>query len=188
MSGTDPESPFRPGFRAGIVLDEPFGETFSLMTGVFYSARGGNIKYSSTSVDNGSTVTQTTDGYVRLDYVEIPINILYNIRTKGDNRWFFGGGPYVAMAWGGLIGFDRVYNKGNGNQVSTRVLLPAWVGYETDDDFTPLDAGLQVQAGFEILKGIYTRAHASYGFVDINPTQNKMKNAGVGVTVGYMIR
>lgn len=187
MSGVNTESPLRVGFRGGVVVDEALSDKISIMTGAFYSARGGNIKYTKTSGDNGATIRQTTDGYVRLDYVEVPIHFLYNIQTANANKWFFGGGPYVAMAWGGLIGFDRVTTH-PGGQTTSRVLMPAWVGYEPGDDFTPLDAGIGIQAGYELLKGFYTRAHASYGFVDVDPTANTMKHAGMGITVGYMIR
>jgi hypothetical protein len=182
------ESPLRPGLRAGVVIDDPLSDNLSLQTGAFYSARGGNIKYSSSFDNNGSAVTQTTDGYVRVDYIELPFALLYNIHNANDSRLFFGGGPYVAVAFGGLVGFDREYTH-SGGRTNTRVLLPATIGIDPETaDFRPFDAGIQVQAGYEILKGIYTRVHASYGFADINPTENTMKNAGFGLTVGYMIR
>jgi hypothetical protein len=136
-------------------------------------------------------VQQKTNGYIRTDNLEIPLSLLYHTNPKSGNRFFAGGGPYVGVALGGIISFDRdivAVNSGTNTTSSVSALYPIGVGSDAGDDFKRLDAGLQVQTGYELANGFFTRAHAAYGFTDIDPTQDKAHNFGFGLTVGYMIR
>lgn len=186
MHGSELHSTLRPGLRAGIVAEEPISDALAFQYGAFYSARGGNIAFTNDFDDNGTAVRQETDGYIRVDYVEIPLSLLYQKRNANDSRFIIGGGPYAAVAFGGLIGFDRDFHA-NGNTKRFSSLMPAGIG--DDEDFRRFDAGLQVQAGYELLKGFYARGRATYGLVDINPAPTgEMKNMGFALTLGYMIR
>jgi hypothetical protein len=179
-------STLRPALRAGVVIEEPISDALAFQTGAFYSPRGGNIAFTHRFNDNGIAVTQETNGFIRVDYIELPLSLLYQRKNGNDSRFIAGGGPYAAVAFGGLIGFDREFTA-NGKTTTYNVLLPASVG--EDEDFRSFDAGLQVQAAYEILKGFYARGRAAYGLVDIDPTSTgKMENMGFALTLGYMIR
>jgi hypothetical protein len=186
MHGSELHSSLRPALRAGIVAEEPISDALAFQYGAFYSARGGNIAFTNAFDDNGIPVRQETNGYIRVDYLEVPLSLLYQKRNANDSRIVVGGGPYIAVAFGGLIGFDRDFHS-NGNTKRFSALMPASIG--EDEDFRRFDAGLQLHAGYEILKGIYARGRATYGLVDINPTPTgEMKNMGFALTLGYMIR
>src|ERR1700749_3686779 len=80
------------GFNAGAFAEVDFGK-LSLRPGVFYSQKGYNSK-TALSVNNQDGEEQGTfnaTGKVRLNYLEIPVNILYNIPVKAG-KVFLGGG------------------------------------------------------------------------------------------------
>jgi hypothetical protein len=187
IGGTKISSSMRPQIRAGVVASELLSDRLSFQYGAFYAAKGGNINYSSSFIDNGATVEQSTDGFLRVDYAEIPLSLVYNTETANKGKFFIGAGPYIGLAFGGVVGFTREFSFNN-TVKRLEVLYPATVGDDENDDFKFFDAGLHLHLGYELPKGFYTKANISYGLTNINPTENTLKNNSIGLTIGYMIR
>lgn len=179
------------GIRAGVIYDDYISDNLTFQYGAFYNAKGSQISYKNTTADNtGATIMQDLRGYVRIDYIELPIAILYNSKNATGRRFFVGGGPYAAIAFGGLLSLDNQVTRINGTVTTKnyRMLFPAFIGPDETDDFSLMDAGLHAQVGFEFPNTSYIRLHSSYGLIDVNPSSSmKMKNHSLGVTIGWYI-
>lgn len=155
----------KPGFRAGIVLDHFINNKLSYQYGVFYNAKGGFISYDRMFEKEGSTVKQEFDGYLRVDYLEVPVSLLYRSPYRNGGHFFAGGGVYFAGAFGGIISYENYETYPNNQQSGSSVLLPFSTGSDAEDDVVKiLDIGLQAQAGYELGAGFFTRVYGAYGY------------------------
>jgi hypothetical protein len=191
FEGAKAKTSLRPAARIGLVREEFLSDHFSTQYGIFYSAKGSRLKYTKSRWDGHATTIQEINGYVRVDYIEAPLSIVYHSNDKKRKGFFLGGGAYVGAAFGGLLSINNNFTHINGvtYSVQRKYLMPARVGDTERDDFSMFDAGLQVQGGYELQNGFYVRAHCSYGLVDVDPSATmSMKNQSMGVTVGYMFR
>ena len=84
------------GFHVGAVVDLGF-DNWSLQPGLLYSTKGGTYG----SAADGGTAKLT------LNYVEVPVNLLYNIPLV-VGKVFIGGGPYFGY---GISGKGYYYRR-----------------------------------------------------------------------------
>ncbi len=153
----------RPGLRAGVTIDAPLNRYFSIQPGVFYSQRGTDDLAGSLNI--------------RVDYVEIPVNLLAKA-SMGRARLFIGGGPYLAIGVGGKI------SSGNFSQ-------DVKFGDGSGSNFKRLDAGLGFNGGIQAANGVILRGFANIGLANIAPSGNSnngIRNWGYGFSIGYMLR
>jgi hypothetical protein len=109
--------------------------------------------------------------------LKLPIDLIY--RPGKDNPWFFGAGPYVAMALGGKYKF---------NQYSETI------GFGSDpnaDMSKKFDAGLDLLAGYKVTPNIFVSADLNVGVLNIvNDAYWGSGYAGhslnFGITGGYV--
>ncbi len=153
----------RPGLRAGISIDAPLSRFFFVQPGIFYSQRGMD--------DLGSTFS------ARVDYVEIPVNLLLKA-PLGKGRLFIGGGPFVAFGVGG-----KFTQRG----VSTDIVF----GDNIPSNYKRFDAGLNFCGGFQAANGVILRGFVHTGLTNIRPagtSDQGIRNWGYGFSIGYLIR
>lgn len=172
------------GLNAGAFAEVEFG-SLSLRPGVLYSQKGykttTNIVANSPTGGTGGTVSGS--GRSRLNYLEIPVNILYNISVK-PGKIFLGGGPYFGYALSGHTKSSTVADYGNG---------PAYDNYDFDIVFGKdgylrrSDFGLNAIAGLKIKNGLLFSVNYGYGLTNVAKpeTGNKDKNRVATFAVGY---
>lgn len=189
VDGANTQNLLKPGFRFGVSMDEYISDNLSFQYGIFYNAKGGFISFDRTYTIDGISTQQDFDGYMRADYVELPLSLLYRSSSGSSGRFFAGGGVYTAVAYGGLVSYEN-YETSAQHQKSMMVLYPASVGADKNfDDFRMFDAGLQIQAGYELKSGLFTRIHGAYGLVNVSSSSNMaLRNINFGMSVGYMLR
>ena len=193
LSGANLNTGFKPGLRAGIVMDEYISEQLTFQYGAFYSAHGARLSYSDgMTVIDGMPVKRSLSGSIRIDYIEMPFSLQYRLMEKDGNMVYAGAGPYVALALGGLLHYDAENEFPDGTVQQMSVLFPATIGSVAESsDFTRLDYGLTVNVMYELKQGIYMRANAAYGLNNIRPqgtADNKLQNWGLSLTAGYILR
>lgn len=153
----------KPGLRAGISIDAPLSRYFYFQPGIFYSQRGLDDIGGSTNI--------------RVDYVEIPLNLLVKA-PLGKGRLFLGGGPFVAFGVNGKI------SSGSNSADIT-------FGDGTNAQFKRLDAGLNYCGGFQAANGVVLRGFAHMGLANVasrGDSENGIRNWGYGFSIGYLIR
>jgi hypothetical protein len=73
------------GFNAGGIVDIGF-KSFSIQPGVFFSTKGEK------NTPEGENIAYKTT----LNYIEVPVNLLYKSTIAAKTNIHFGGGPYIA--------------------------------------------------------------------------------------------
>lgn len=154
-------------FSAGAFFDAPLGSNgLSLQPGLYYTGKGGN------SNDGVST------GKIKLNYLQLPINLVYSIPVR-QGKFFFGGGPYAAYALSAKAE-DRV----NGRNVSVDLEL----GSDADSDIKRTEFGLTLMVGFQFTNKLILGVNSDLGLSNILPGETNglsMKNRVYGITAGF---
>jgi hypothetical protein len=172
------------GLNAGAFVEFEFGK-LSLQPGLYFTQKGYNSKTSIVVVypqgpTNGSF---NANGRVKLNYLQLPVNILYNIALK-PGKIFLGGGPYYGYALSGnnknnvtTVSPTNTYNDSqNANIV---------FGGETGESRS--DFGLNALAGFKFKNGLLFSANYEYGLTNIYKSHPATtdKNRVLGLSAGY---
>lgn len=149
-------------FSAGVFADIKF-ENISIQPGLNFTGRGG----SATRVD--SVVKP------KLFYLQLPINVVYNVDIE-PGVLYFGGGPYVAY---GVSASIKVTDS-LGTQTKNAGFGTGIYKYKT------IDAGANIVAGIKLDNGLIFSLNYDYGLANIsNIPDIKTTNRVFGVSVGY---
>ncbi len=89
----------RTGFNIGFIGDIPLGpkSNFSFQPGIEFFNKGRKFSQSSI-IDSGIYQTNNTQ-YV--DYIDVPVNIVYQIVLGRKSAIIIGGGPYISFFYSG---------------------------------------------------------------------------------------
>ncbi len=182
----------RPGLKIGGIVDIGVSRCFSIQPGLYYSMKGSaNVDRVTTVNGNTTVVNENTQDY-RINYLEMPLNLLIRIGAPRA-QFFFGGGPYVALALGGKatnIQSRSVSNNNGTGGFTDRTDYTLNIGDGTNDDVRPIDAGLNVNAGFQSRHGMFVRANMGFGLVNILPAgdnNNSMHNLSGTISLGWLM-
>ena len=172
------------GFMAGAYVDLKLG-IISIQPGLVYSSKGGKLFSSYSYSDGSATYEGSQKAKVSLNYLEVPVNLLYHVPIVVGNI-YFGAGPYAAM---GLSGKQSYSVSGN---------FPAIEEYDFDghnekvtfgsgeDDVKRIDYGLNAQAGLRLKGGLDLGINYGLGLANIsNDSDYKTRNRVWSFTVGY---
>jgi hypothetical protein len=147
------------GFHGGIVLDAPLSESISIQPNLLFSQKGFSLDASGIS----SKVT--------FNYIEIPVNFLYN----ATDALTIGAGPFLGYALSA-----SAKTTFNGQTQTTDV--------DFDNKSQRVDYGLNITAGYEIIEGLVISANYSLGLANLNKdattsSTNTIKNNVIGFSV-----
>jgi hypothetical protein len=143
------------GFHAGAIADIGLGQ-FSLQPGILFTTKGGS---------SGSSSFGSSD--LKLNYLEIPVNLLYNISVPKAGKVFLGGGPYFAY---GLSG-------NNGTKFGSGA-----------NDIKNPDFGINILGGFRFTNGLFLSGGYGFGLGNLNNDSSAgltIKNKGASISLGY---
>ncbi|HEX2968363.1 MAG TPA: porin family protein [Bacteroidales bacterium] len=161
------------GYRAGVNVLFPIAPEISFQPGLLFSVKGAK------NPANGLDIKY------KINYLELPLNILYRGQL-GNNYVLLGFGPYVAFALSGNVTV---------NDDKRKVTFQNTV--ETGDPATTpylrrFDAGADIFAGYELSNGLYLTINTQLGLLKINPEDKRnssdesvLKNTGFGLSAGF---
>ena len=154
------------GFVMGVVMDSKLDNNWSFRPELNYTQKGYKRKNA-----NNNLYASTS-----LYYVEIPLNITYNVGTSLGTL-FMGAGPSVGYGVYGVI-----KNSGSTNYAT-------FDGADKANHFKRFDCGVGLLAGFKFKSGSFFSVGLSNGLSDINPNisdNTTYKNNCISVKLGYM--
>lgn len=174
--------------HADLLLNVPLSDHFHLQPVLRYLVKG---TYFDPTASQLSSVTDTETGRsIRVQYFELPINILYKIPygIRGS-KVTLGGGPYVGYAVRGRYRSD-IRNGGNVISHNSRTLK-----FDDEDNvmapgicLNRWDAGANIDLGMELGGVMMIGVNYGMGMVNIdNSDIYKAKNNYVGVSVGILL-
>lgn len=153
---------------------------FALQTGITLDGKGGENTY----INNETNTNRRKN--TRLYYLEIPVNLLYQLKTKAGTV-FFGGGPYVAY---GIAG--RYTLSGTIFDSPVDSSQKVYFGNDENSDYKRTDYGLNLQTEIRFLHGIGLELNYEYGLRNIatpgiyDDVNVKTRNKVFGVAVSYL--
>lgn len=188
-------STLKVGTIVGLNLDISVLSRCYIQTGLFYVYN--NIKFKNevdfTPFGLGNPKQEINDD---IHTFRVPLYIMYKSGFDGFGRFIAGIGPYVGYTF--IANRDistptLVYNS-NGEAVS---FYNDKSNYELElgndplkDEMRKWDYGVNACIGFESNVGMFFRGYFNYGLQNLTPggsADNKLKNWGTGVTVGFNI-
>jgi len=167
-----PSGSYNPGFRVGGLMDIGF-KAFSIQPGVFYSTAGGHSR--DNFYDQSGNLIDYSDDKMVLDYIKIPVNLLYKIKT-GSGSVFIGGGGYAAIGVSGKIS----YFTNQSNSFTSKLKFGSDYGAIKKHDF-----GINIIEGYRLNSAVAISGEYSIGLVNVYNTTASNKNRGFNISVDY---
>ena len=170
------------GFHAGAFAEFKF-KKWSVEPGLFYTVKGYKATSNVVQTTPGGTFNISISGIQTYQYIELPVNLLYNFKIK-PGKIFIGGGPYTGYL---LSAIGKRNTTTNGTNVYTETKFD--IG--GDGNFKRNDFGLGGRAGMAFKNGLQFSAGASFGFTNIvihniNNNPSVTKNRVLSFSVGYL--
>lgn len=173
-----------PGFYVTIFGDLGIGKNLLIQPGISFQQKG--AKYSTDAVALGSTVNPATLQQ-NIMQVEIPINLVYIIKTGTAGAFQINVGPYVGYNFYGK-------NKNNGNFDSTwgKIYSSGEIevvfGNKAGNDLRNLDYGVNGGLSYKTTDGWILGGNYGYGLANLAPNAtsgNKLENRVMTFSVGF---
>jgi hypothetical protein len=156
------------GLHVGAVADIGFAN-LSLQPGILYSTKGGSSNFGSGGADK-----------LTLNYVEVPVNLLYNIPV-GIGKVFIGGGPYVALGVSGKSTLSGTATSTGSGSESQNITFGSASGDVKNPDF-----GVNLLGGFRFKSGLSFSAGYGIGLANLsNESGASTKNNVLSFSIGY---
>lgn len=163
---------------AGAVVQYDLGRHISLRSGVNYLKQGVRFKHQE---DEFSSTT----GKARLNYLQVPLHVIYNANIAG-HRLYAGLGGYGNYGMSGNVKYTLwFYTEDGGYEVIEK--LKAFKSTEKGGaDLERWDYGVSALAGIQLKNGLFIQAGYQQGIKNISrDKENKFRNNGAQLSIGY---
>lgn len=168
--GSDPK--ITPTFCVGGILELPISASVGLRSGLEITGKG-----TKTKEDFGGTAYESS---ISLLYLQVPAVIAFQ-----NDQFYIGAGPFAGF---GISGKSKV--KASGGGINIDESETAKFGNSEDDDISPLDVGLRMEAGVK-LNNLRIGANFDLGLSDLIPKDSrddsgKIHSTVIGISIGFM--
>lgn len=157
------------GFHAGVIADIAI-KNVSIQPGIFFTTKG------EITLENLKQLTGqggTYDAKEVLNYIEVPVNLLYKIKATPAVKIYFGGGPYLAY---GI--------SGHGTEAGA---FPTYTVHFDSNGYKNPDYGVDFVAGVELFKKLLIDVNYDLGLGNLSRVNDvTIRNRVIGVSVGYL--
>lgn len=157
------------GFHAGVIADIGVKD-ISIQPGLFFTTKG------EVTPENLKQLTGQGGTYNAkevLNYIEVPVNLLYKIRTAPAVKIYFGGGPYLAY---GI--------SGHGTEAGA---FPTYTVHFDSNGYKNPDYGVNLVVGGELFKKLLIDVNYDLGLDNLSRVDGQtIRNRVIGVSVGYL--
>jgi len=172
------------GYHVGAFADFDLG-TLSIQPAVLYTTKGGHDDETQTLVSGGVTYTLRGTEDITLNYLEVPVNVLYHVPVT-IGKIFIGGGPYIAY---GLSGKDSAVATATGGGSSSTNSQSSNITFgSAQGDVKNPDYGVNILGGVTLKRGLTLSVGYGIGLANLsNDSSTTVKNNGFSFSVGFSI-
>ncbi len=189
----DVDNEMIPGLKVGGIVDIGVTRMFSIQPGLFFSMKGAQNDFTRTFSAPGGVYRERIERRTRINYMEIPLNFQFRFGHFRRGGFFLGAGPYLAIATGGKVDYERTTRLQNGGGTirdREEDTYDLEIGNDPDDDdIKGADAGINMNLGYMGPHGFFVRGNMGIGLANIIPDGDddySAKNFGVSATVGFL--
>ncbi|MFI5133150.1 MAG: porin family protein [Chitinophagales bacterium] len=161
------------GLLAGMLVDVPLSSQFSFQPGLQLVQKG--------TKDEQTSGGSTEKVKLNINYVELPLNFLYNAKSNAGN-FFIGAGPSVAFGISGKWKYDAP-----GTSLTQNVKF----GNSDQDDIKSMDVGANFTTGFCFPDGLFIAADYNMGISNLAPggsANGTLKSHYFGIRLGCLLK
>ncbi|MCF0055115.1 porin family protein [Dyadobacter sp. CY356] len=130
--GINPDYNMNPGFHVGMAVAFPINTWLAVEPALVFDQKGAKYKQTLLGTD--------IDASIRLNYIDIPVNLKVSQKMENDMRIFATAGPYLGIGLSGKIKADV-----GGQKVDEKVV---W-GSNDDDMYKRTEVGVTFGTGVE---------------------------------------
>ena len=174
----------RTGIHFGFMANLPFktGSNFFFQPSMIFSNKGRTF---AARYDTAISQTLSVNSSEFINYLEMPLNLVYKFQLGKSSHFIVGAGPYLSFFYTGKIKTETVSK--NGDYAVDENKDPA-VG-NAPGKYSVMDYGVNGLAGFEFGR-LFLTANYSRGLKDFYKPESytaSMKHEVMGMTVGYLL-
>jgi len=163
------------GFNAGIFLNAPISEEFSIQPEILYNNLGSKV----TQEYNIGNTTYSTESALHLDYISVPVMFQYNATPA----FYLEAGPEFGFL---VSARDKFKSSTNGDSNGSET-----TSLDTDD-FNKFNFGVGLGAGYWITPNLGINARYVAGFTDVAKDRpsgtDAVKNNNFQVGLAYKFK
>ncbi|MES2265677.1 MAG: porin family protein [Bacteroidota bacterium] len=170
-------------FNGGLFANIGLGN-WAVEPGLFYSRKGFKANSDFTrNIGGGSNEDVSINGNVKYNYLELPVNVLYNVKLT-PGKVFFGGGPYAGYLMSANAKSTTTINGVKTTEPTTNYSIG-----NNAEDIKRMDFGVNALAGFAFNNGFQLSAGYGYGMSNVwhEDSNAKVKNRVFNVSVGFAL-
>lgn len=169
------------GFKAGGVVDVPIVAGLHFQPGLFFLTKGSETN--TDILDLGTVVVTNKRSSIKLNALEVPLNLVYNLNFKNGGALFGFAGPYLGYNLSG----NEKYTFKVGDKITAEGTNTKLIGSEANQ-LKAFDYGANIGLGYKLPMGLYFRAQYSLGLANLSNVKNTdVKSTYLGVSVGYFL-
>ncbi|MEP7164616.1 MAG: porin family protein [Ferruginibacter sp.] len=170
------------GITGGFLAEIPISEKLAFRPEINFIQKGSKTNTTLSIFNEFHKIT--------LNYIEIPLNVVYKMRA-GRGNFFFGLGPTLSIGISGKEKITNDYDPTKDTIVDVKFDGKNSDNLASNDESRHLkrfDAGANILAGYKLPMGLFIKLGYTYNFLNIDPNKNNgYKNRGFNICVGYML-
>jgi len=160
----------KPGMTFGVLLHNDISDHFAIQPALNFIQKGGRQEESGEK------------NIVTMNYLELPVNFLYQSKNAGKGRFFAGGGPSFAYA---MSAKGKYEHNGESHEEDIKI------GTGEDDEMKPFEFGANFLAGYQLSSGLFFSAGYNFGLSNIMAGVDadddaSQKNQYFNLRIGYL--
>lgn len=176
-SGQSSDGKILVGFHAGVTADIALTPELHAMPMLQFIQKGTKVK------DEQTLLGQTfkAEGTTTINYIQLPLNIVYNFDLGESAKFFVGTGPSFAYGVSGKLKLST--SSLLGTQTTDRKIN---FGGDQNDDSKPFDLGWNGLAGIKFNNGFAVMLNYTHSLSNLSPADNSSyKGRSFGLTLNY---
>ncbi|CAA7194608.1 porin family protein [Chryseobacterium potabilaquae] len=162
------------GFKGGGIVNIPLYHNFYLQPGLFFSQKGAQK-----TLDKP---TSTVNVKKNINYLELPVNIMYRYSLNKSGALLLSTGGYMAVPLNGSVHTTTTMNNGEVLKATRDIAFG-----NNDRQVKNFDYGLNFGMAYESPWGIYIKGQYELGLQNVVNTTKYVKNRNFQITLGYII-
>ncbi len=173
VDGESDNGKSKTGILAGVLVDVPISSQFSFQPGLQLVQKGTKDQQTSGGV--------TEKVKLNINYVELPLNFLYNAKSNTGN-FFIGGGPSIGFGISGKWKYDAP---------GTSLKQDVKFGSSDDADFKRMEIGANFTTGLCFPNGLFIAANYNMGLSNLFPggtSDGTLKSHYFGIRLGCLLK
>lgn len=165
----------------GIVAEYDVSDKLTIRSGINYLQHGLSVN---TEIKQPLSIKAMAEN--KLHYLQVPVNILYNI-PAGNKKFYVGAGGYAGYGVSGRsVQTTRLTTQEGNVNVSVERLNAFKKESQSGAGLKRFDAGASALAGVKFQNGVFANIAYQLGLTNISDGDGKYKNRGLQLSVGYL--